>query len=204
MLCHLQTNIESNVRKSKQMKQIKSILTNIIQFLIKTLRLKFFWMFIVLFMLTLVSTVVSIALKWGTIESITNVSKNHWHILISLIPIFLLLLMIVSEFLWLSSSDENTKSLKGSPLWFIISLVIVFALFFTTPWKWISPILTVVNTIWIPLLWKNNKNTKIENTENRVNKPTNDNQTYSTNDDKSCIQNLSIKSRKYKKPLRYK
>lgn len=185
------------------MKQIKSILTNIIQFIIKTLRLKFFCMFLVLLFLTFFSTAISIALKWGTIESITNVSKNHWHILISLIPIFLLLLMIVSEFLWLSSSEEDTKSLKSGSLWFFISLIIVFTLFFTTPWKWINPILTVVNTIWIPLLWKNNKNTKIENTENQLNTPTNDNQTCSTSDDKSCIQNLSIKYRKYKKPLRY-
>lgn len=147
------------------------------------------------------------------VQNMIIVGHHHVEILLALIPIISVLLLIISEFLWLNKKDllqnpnQPTDFYLIKKLVFVLSVLAVIVIFFTTPWKWVSPILTVVNTIWIPLLWKNNTNTKIENTENtenQLNKPTNDNQTCSASDDESCIQNLSIKSRKYKKPLRYK
>ncbi len=61
----------------------------------------------------------------------------------------------------------NQKS-QSSVKYFSSKMVTIFNIcfictgyFFTTPWKWVNPILTVVNTIWIPLIWKKTKVMKL-------------------------------------------
>ncbi|MGO1337783.1 MAG: hypothetical protein ACTMH7_04880 [Leuconostoc fallax] len=118
-----------------------------------------------------------------------TVGQYHLNILKSLFPILTVFMMIISEILWLAKKDTirnpnqvlSTSQLKW--LLFSISVLFVLVIFFTTPWKWVNPILTVVNTIWIPLIWKKNKS----------------NETLT-----SGSKTLTIKSRKYKKPLHYK
>ncbi|MDI6522874.1 hypothetical protein [Leuconostoc suionicum] len=115
--------------------------------------------------------------------------------------------LISSQFMWLINLDKINNNITQSDIhriFIFISFIFTFILFLSTPWKWVSPILTVVNTIWIPLIWKNNNNRKIEDKENPINKKIANHHENSKIVDTSVGQQFTIKSRKYKKPLRYK
>ncbi|MGL5887496.1 MAG: hypothetical protein ACRCY1_05390 [Leuconostoc suionicum] len=159
-----------------------------------------FWFFITSVILVFATGIIYAFFMNNRFQHMITIGQYHLNILKSLFPILTVFMMIISEFLWLNKKDiikDPNQVLSPSQLkWmlFSISVLCVLIIFFTTPWKWVNPILTVVNTIWIPLLWKNNK-TNRQNTDNNVN---------STDDVLINSRTFTIKSRKYKKPLRYK
>lgn len=93
-----------------------------------------------------------------SLKQATNIRDRHIKIVIGLVPASLLVILFYVELLWLMNMDSDPQILIWKRLIFsIFGLITIIVLSLFYPWKFLSPILTIITAIILPIIVNKDK-----------------------------------------------
>lgn len=88
-----------------------------------------------------------------SLQNASTIGERHINIIIGLVPASSLVILFLVEILWLLNMDSDPQILIWKRWIFsIFALITIFVLSLFYPWKFLSPILTIVTAIILPLI----------------------------------------------------